>query len=139
MSQHTRREAGPSRARAYVMLVLAVLLGVVAMHGLAPGTAFAAGHTVSTTAGPAAPAEVHDDSAGCDCAHGDHHNGGGGHVSHADETCAASGTSAAPALPALVPSAVCTAPDADPPASAFEATPGVRAPPSLSELQLLRI
>ncbi|MEV4680507.1 DUF6153 family protein [Streptomyces kurssanovii] len=139
MSQHTRREVGPSRARAYVMLVLAVLLGVVAMHGLAPGTAVAATGTVSTTAAPTAPAEVHDDPAGCDCVHGDDHNGGSGHLSHADETCAASGTSAAPALPALVPSVVCTAPAADHPAAAFDAAPGVRAPPSLSELQLLRI
>ncbi|MGW7287412.1 DUF6153 family protein [Streptomyces sp. NPDC054847] len=139
MSQHTRREDRPFRARAYVMLVLALLLGVVAMHGLAPGTAFADTGTVSTAAAPAAPAEAHDDSAPCDCVHGDPHDGGGGHVSHADQTCAASGTSAAPALPAPVPSAVCTPPAADPPASAFEAAPGVRAPPSLSQLQLLRI
>ncbi|MFK4688121.1 DUF6153 family protein [Streptomyces pristinaespiralis] len=148
MSQHPRREVGPFGARACVMLVLAVLLGLVAMHGLAPGTAFASTGTVSATAGTTAPAEAHDDPAGCDCAeevhlngvHEDHHDGGGGHVSHADATCAASGTTAAPVLPPLVPSGAWTQPAADHPlASAFEAPPGIHDPPSLSELQLLRI
>ncbi len=71
-----------------------------------------------------------------DCAGSD---GGGCHVSHADATCAASGTSGGPviALPA-----VCTpsgARSAAVPGETEKATPGVRAPPSLHQLQLLRI
>lgn len=73
---------------------------------------------------------------GSDCAG---HGEGGCHLSHADATCAASGISGGPviALPA-----VCSPVDDRAEAAAGEAeraAPGVRAPPSLHQLQLLRI
>ncbi|MFI8100894.1 DUF6153 family protein [Streptomyces sp. NPDC086023] len=68
------------------------------------------------------------------------HGHGGGHLTHADATCAAAGTSHGPALPALVP--VRLAPTGAGPGGPLDgacADRGGRAPPSLSELQLLRI
>ncbi|RSS38400.1 hypothetical protein EF912_34040 [Streptomyces sp. WAC07061] len=132
-----RRPSGRPRAR--LLLVLAVLIGIVGMHGLGPGAlppaaAHAAGH--SATAG-------HPSAGPCDCVHADgpdHEGPSGGHAQHADPTCAASGTSGAPVLyaPAAASGGI--------PAGA-EAPHGVvlgaracgRAPPSLSELQLLRV
>ncbi|WKX71694.1 DUF6153 family protein [Streptomyces sp. XD-27] len=73
------------------------------------------------------------------CAHVDDRGHDGGHTEHADATCAAGGTSTGPVLPALPPSPVPAVADravAEPDAVAAV---GGRAPPSLSELQLLRI
>lgn len=140
MSQQAWRATRPCGVRAYVLLVLAVLVGVVAMHGLGPAVPPAVNH--------AAPDSRHAVTAtapshACDCLHVDHDGNGngdaGGHVEHADATCAAGGTSGAPALPALSPDRVVTSPTADVLATAPAATLGERAPPSLSELQLLRI
>lgn len=138
MSQQAWRATRPGGVRAYVLLVLAVLAGVVAMHGLGPAVPTALNHAapdsrhVVTAAAP---------SHACDCVHVDHDGNGdaGGHVEHADATCAASGTSGAPALPALSPGGVVACPTTDVLATAPAATLGERAPPSLSELQLLRI
>ncbi|MDN3294348.1 DUF6153 family protein [Streptomyces ficellus] len=149
MSQQAWRAARPGgvRVRAYALLVLAVLAGLVAMHGLAPaGSSPAPSHAV-------AAADAHHGVAaamGCEgCAHAEHAGhaqrvahgdaGGGGHAEHADATCAAGGTSTAPALPALAPAGAVTCATADLTALVPAATPGGRAPPSLSELQLLRI
>ncbi|MCB5907369.1 DUF6153 family protein [Streptomyces sp. SF28] len=121
-----------------MLLVLAVLAGLLAMHGLAPG-GLPAGHAaMSAPSGthltPAA--SVHE--AGDACEHVSGH-GAGGHMHHADATCAAAGTSTAPApiTPALLPSG----PDADVAPPGWPATPAAagRAPPDLTQLQLLRI
>ncbi len=125
-----RRPAGPGR----LLLVLAVLAGVLAMHGL--GTGAMSVMPVRAHAVPAAGhGSGHHQTAG-DCSHD---AGGQGHVHHADATCAATGITtpyAPPALSAALPGA---------PAPAVFATrasapaTGGRAPPDLAELQLLRI
>lgn len=114
-------------------LVLAVIAGVLAMHALGPGGAFAAqphaGHeTVAHTA--------HAPQERADCAHtpdGPHR------LDHADSTCAAAGVGASYAPPALARARIgVTA--AAPPAAADPAPAEYgRPPPGLSELQLLRI
>ncbi|MFJ9339691.1 DUF6153 family protein [Streptomyces sp. NPDC101733] len=126
---------GPSARRpALLLCVLAVLTGILAMHGLTstpapPSTAHTA-HTVRAdhTAMAADPGGCADEGPG------------GGHGRHADPTCAAAGTSGAPVLaaPAAAPD---TAPASAAPSwqAAPPATACGRAPPSLSELQLLRV
>lgn len=127
----------PSRpaGRGLVLLVMAVLTGVLGMHGLAPGavpTAHAdTGHERATAAAAGVP---HADAA---CAHTD--GGGPGHLDHADGMCAAAGIGSAytpPALAGAVPAAPAAA---SPTAAAVRASHDGRAPPDLSELQLLRI
>lgn len=132
----------PGGLRAYLLLVLAVLVGVVAMHGLGPAVSPASSSAVpdvrhAVTAG----ASSHAGAVECeDCVHVGRDDGGaGGHAEHADATCAASGTSGGPALPALALAGAVTCPTSDVPALVSAATLGGRAPPSLSELQLLRI
>nr|WP_024126989.1 DUF6153 family protein [Streptomyces sp. F8]AHE39710.1 Putative membrane protein [Streptomyces sp. F8] len=133
MMQSTRRPAG----RGFVLLVLAVLAGVLAMHGLGPGLAptkapaAAGGHVMATMAHEEAAQQV---AGGCS-----HTDGGMSHVEHADTTCAAAGVGAAYAPPVL-PAAL----DAGPvpvalPGGAAGTPERGRAPPDLAELQLLRI
>lgn len=64
---------------------------------------------------------------------------GGGHVQHADPTCASGAIGAGPVLPALVPDpgGAAVAGDLDG-RSVAAATEGGCAPPSLAELQILR-
>ncbi|MFI5824588.1 DUF6153 family protein [Streptomyces rishiriensis] len=150
--------APPGWRRRWGLLVFAVLVGLLAMHALAPGGAgheHSGGHavgrpgaaqtaavTVSAAGEIGAAREVsaapggraHDDCAGggggC----------GGGHLQHADPTCAAAAVSGTPALPALVPDPVAVpGPDDSLCPYAADAPDGARAPPSLAELQLLRI
>ncbi|MFJ3210325.1 DUF6153 family protein [Streptomyces flaveolus] len=133
MTRSTRASDRPA-GRLFVLLVMAVLTGVLGMHGLAPGlppTAHAdAGHAMVTTAADGTP------HAGGACAHT---NGGTSHLDHADGTCAAAGIGSAYAPPALAGAL----PDAPPAPAPTAASPGSahdgRAPPDLSELQLLRI
>ncbi|MFI7413503.1 DUF6153 family protein [Streptomyces sp. NPDC049627] len=123
------------------LLVLGLLTGLFGMHGLAPGSATAVGGHHSA-AGHHTPAAAHADMTGSmsteSLCHGD--SDGGGHAQHADATCSSGAVSTGPALPAL------------PPDPAGQAASGVgghrstatepdggRAPPSLAELQLLRI
>lgn len=129
----SRRPAG----RGFVLLVLAVLAGLLAMHGLGPGPAPAKAAAASAGHGAVM---VHEDAvqpAG-DCAHA---VGGAGHAQHADATCAAAGIGAPYAPPALL----ACAPGVPPSAaqvlfpSVSGAPGGGRAPPDLAELQLLRI
>lgn len=81
-----------------------------------------------------AAAAAHD---GCGATDG---SCGGGHVRHADTTCASGAVGGGPALPALVADPAAPAVRADAaPSRAARAPDGARAPPSLSELQLLRI
>lgn len=140
MSQQAWRAARPYGARAHLLLVLAVLAGVVAMHGLGPSVHRAPIDAMRDDR-HAATAPSHAEPAHCeDCVHvGDGNGDTGGHAEHADATCAASGTSGAPALPALALAGVVTCATAHAPAAVPAATLGGRAPPSLSELQLLRI
>ncbi|MEV7085775.1 DUF6153 family protein [Streptomyces sp. NPDC093085] len=133
MRRHRHGERGPSGVRA-LLLVLAVVAGVLAMHGLGPVPAMGP-HAMGAVA--AAPAHVTPADAPV-CAPPEDHDGG--HLDHADATCAATGTRGGPELwaPPMVPY--------DGVASAgpvvFQGVPdglGDRAPPSLSALQLLRI
>ncbi|MFC9184510.1 DUF6153 family protein [Streptomyces globisporus] len=125
----SRRLAG----RGFVLLVLVVLAGLLAMHGLGPAPARAAavsgGHGALT---------VHEGSvqAAGDRAHA---AGGAGHAQHADVTCAAAGVGApyAPPPPASAPGVPTAAQVLF--TSASGAPGGGRAPPDLAELQLLRI
>ncbi|MGP3756862.1 DUF6153 family protein [Streptomyces sp. IBSNAI001] len=130
--QSSRRPAGCG----FVLLVLAVLTGVLAMHGLGPGpapaeaSAAARGHVMAMGYEGVAQQVVE----GCS-----HTDGGAGHADHADATCAASGVGAP-----YVPPALGLAFDAAPvPAAQPAGAAGVpevgRAPPDLAELQLLRI
>ncbi|WP_267886641.1 DUF6153 family protein [Streptomyces leeuwenhoekii] len=88
------------------------------------------------SAPPSSPAAAaaHD---GCGATDGDC---GGGHVRHADTTCASGAVGGGPVLSALVADPVPPAVRAEGASSRVaEAPDGARAPPSLSELQLLRI
>lgn len=140
MSQHANRPAG----RALLLLVLAVLVGLLAMHGLAPGALPAdhadagTGHGVAAPAigAPAAVAEQDDHA----CAHAADGHDTGGHVSHADTTCAASGLSSTYLPPALTPAVYGQAAEPEAGATAPDgAAESSRAPPDLAQLQLLRI
>ncbi|MFI5529510.1 DUF6153 family protein [Kitasatospora sp. NPDC051853] len=127
--EHRRR-----RAPARVLLVLAALLGVLGMHGL--------GAVPGSPAAPPAPAVA--------MAAGEHHGqhgapghgdgGGGGHDLHAGPMCLAGAVAApfVPPPPGPAPSAV---PEraACPVGGLTDGQPeGGRAPPDLTELQVLR-
>lgn len=126
----SRRPAG----RLFALLVMAVLTGLLGMHALGPGGAPSpraeAGHDMVM----AVSADASHASAGCS-----HTDGGPDHLEHADGSCAAAGIGSAYAPPALADAL----PDGSPtlaslmPAAASAETG--RAPPDLSELQLLRI
>ncbi|MFD7119909.1 DUF6153 family protein [Streptomyces sp. NPDC059922] len=137
-----------------LLLVTAVMTGLLAMHGLSPvptteahaasamGPRSASVPASSVSASSVPAPSSHAMAAGTvdgDCAHQRH--GGGGHLDHADATCAAAGVGAGPALPTSLASALPSGP-LDVPAALRQApgtATGDRAPPSLSELQLLRI
>lgn len=124
----------PLAGRLFVLLVMAVLAGVLGMHGLAPGVVAAAqpgaGHEMATAAVDGVP---HADG-GCT-----HTDGGPGHLEHADGTCAAAGTGSAYTPPAQA-GEVAQVPGTDArTAAALASSEDGRAPPDLSQLQLLRI
>jgi hypothetical protein len=112
------------------LLLLGLLVGVLGMHALAPGGGMA-GHegrsAHRTTVTAVVDTVCHD---GC----------GSGRLHHADATCASGAVSGGPALPALVPDPSTSALDTvDLCAQTVTAQEGARAPPTLAELQLLRI
>ena len=128
MTRSEQHSARPPLWRA--LLLLGLLVGVLGMHALAPGGGMGgheSGSAHLTTAAVVVDTVCHD---GC----------GSDHLHHADTTCASGALSGGPALPALEP---------DPSGSALgpvdlsgrtaPAREGARAPPSLAELQLLRI
>ncbi|MEU0373378.1 DUF6153 family protein [Streptomyces sp. NPDC006283] len=125
-----RRPAG----RGFVLLVLAVLAGVLGMHALGPGPAPAmqagADHAMAVAHAQGVSVAMGDCS---------HSAGGADHLDHADGTCAATGVGSPYTPPAPSPAF------ADAPAAvelvggAQESAGRTRAPPALSELQLLRI
>ncbi|MFI8391085.1 DUF6153 family protein [Streptomyces sp. NPDC085540] len=152
MDQQATCAMKPLGLRSHLLLVLAVLVGLVGMHGLGPGAVpvsaaapgCAAAHGTALAHGtPAADEHAmqhpmqHGGAARADEPAGD---GSGGHTQHADATCAAAGTAGAPVLPspAAAPSGVAAVPDLGTGINISGAVGG-RAPPSLSELQLLRI
>ncbi|MFD9412593.1 DUF6153 family protein [Streptomyces sp. NPDC059989] len=140
------RAVKPFGLRSCLLLVLAVLAGLVAMHGLGPAPQPAGAH--AAVASHHAPAAGHGQAADSDaaaslgCVHADDPagSGRGGHTEHADATCAAAGTAGAPVLPAP---AVLPGHAEIQAVLAHGVTPDAaacgRAPPSLSQLQLRRI
>ncbi|MFE7938565.1 DUF6153 family protein [Streptomyces griseoincarnatus] len=137
MTVSSRSGSRPA-GRLFVLLILAVLAGVLGMHGLAPGGMptphrTAAVHEMAAMEPAAADGVPHADG---ECAHTD---GPPGHLDHADGTCAAAGTATAYTPPALA-GTVLDAPATPSPTPAVTGSPhDGRAPPDLSELQLLRI
>ncbi|WP_405617560.1 DUF6153 family protein [Streptomyces sp. NBC_00076] len=131
MKSSEQHLAPPPVRRWRALLVLGVLAGLLGMHALAPGGGGAghervaeARHMTSVTV------SAHDECADC----------GGGHLHHADPTCAAAAVRGAPDLPALLPDPVAVPERGDAVCPyAAEAPDSARAPPSLAELQLLRI
>lgn len=133
--QHgSRRPAG----RGMLLLVLAVLAGVLAMHGLAPGGLAVAhvghGHGRGVVM-------AHDDAGHPvdeDCSHAADGRAGG-HASHADATCSATGVSTSYAPPPLLTAFSGTSANVGLTDGSIAATETGRAPPDLAQLQLLRI
>lgn len=134
--QHPRTHPPFWWARAFV--VLGLLTGVLAMHGLGSGGGTTStshhghhGHQAQRTSMQAGPAEE-------TVCHGTGSHGG--HTQHADVTCASGAVPAGHTFLALTsdPAGVPTPADrvGGSPARSPE---GARAPPSLAELQLLRI
>jgi len=124
------------------LLVGALLLGLLGMHGLGPvpEAAAAHGHDRTVTSGGMDTGfdtgAMVSKSAGCD-----HGGDCQGHAKHADPTCASASVTGAPGVvPALLPGVVARAGVPLVRTSPGGSGPdGGRAPPSLSELQLLRI
>ncbi|MYX95756.1 hypothetical protein GT045_13275 [Streptomyces sp. SID486] len=128
--------------------MLAVLIGLLGMHALAPGGGTE--HTEQARVEHArvehAPVEHIRAEHGAmalgamdDCPGGDGHCGGG-RLHHADPTCASGALADGPQLPALAPAPAGGAVPAGVPSPSLPTAPdSARAPPSLAELQLLRI
>ncbi|MGI5451779.1 DUF6153 family protein [Streptomyces sp. CA-249302] len=128
--QHPPR---PPVARWRALLVLGVMAGLLAMHALVPCDLdrHEAAH-VEPQHATAVVSVPHDCSGDGDC--------GGGHVQHADSNCVSGAVTGGPTLPALAPDPMAVPVRADIACSyALTAPDGARAPPSLAELQLLRI
>ncbi|MCP9956450.1 DUF6153 family protein [Streptomyces sudanensis] len=128
-----RRLAG----RPFVLLVAVVLAGLLGMHALGPDGARvtpAPGHDRAAAEATAAPG--HDRAAAEGCSHTD---GTPDHSDHADGTCAAAGTASAYAPPAPARDLTEEFRSSVPVAPATAPAGSDRAPPDLSELQLLRI
>ncbi|MFE4451217.1 DUF6153 family protein [Streptomyces sp. NPDC056796] len=140
MTRTQQRSVRPGRG--FALLVLAVLSGLLAMHGLAPGImAPEAGHAAmsgpsSNTTHTARAISTHRTGDACQHLTG---TGTGGPMAHADATCAAAGISTSPAPPTLLPQPGDHTVTAVLPG--WPATPAAagRAPPDLAQLQLLRI
>lgn len=138
MTVREQHPARPPLRRWQALLVLALLAGLLGMHALAPGAAVADDHPHPAPMAAASMATVSVSATHGDCDGAGHC--GTGHVSHADTTCAAAAVSGGPALPALVPDPVADVVRDDSPCPyAGSAPDDARAPPSLAELQLLRI
>lgn len=127
-----------SMVRSCGLLVCALLLGLLGMHGLGPMPGAAAASSEHERMAVVAHTDV-TASAPEECDHG----GGGctGHTDHADPTCASASVAGTPVVvPVLPPDAVACVESAQALTSPAGSGPdGGRAPPSLSELQLLRI
>ncbi|UUU25240.1 DUF6153 family protein [Streptomyces sp. DSM 40750] len=123
------------------LLVGALLLGLLGMHGLGPvpESVGAHGHdrTVTVTASMDMDAVTAAAPGTCD------HGGGDcqGHAKHADPTCASASVAGAPGVaPVLMPDVMtCAGVPLTRTSPGGSGPDGGRAPPLLAELQLLRI
>ncbi|MGP4047261.1 DUF6153 family protein [Streptomyces sp. 2A115] len=127
-----------SPLRSCGLLVCALLLGLIGMHALGPDPAASAGSGHGPTVAAAAPMGV-TVSVPDPCDHGE--GGCPGHSDHADPTCVTASVAGSPAvMPVMLPDVAAPAGVPDARTSPTGSGPdGGRAPPSLSELQLLRI
>jgi hypothetical protein len=127
-----QRASRPAVRRGHVLCVLGLLVGLLGMHGLAPGGGLPRqSHGQQAHALRIHPPQAQVMSSG-HCGHG--------HVQHADATCASGAVGGGPVVPLLVPDpAPVGAGESAVRAYAVVDTDGARAPPSLAELQLLRI
>jgi len=127
-----------STLRSCGLLVCALLLGLLGMHGLGPVPGAAAGSSEHARMAVVAHTDVMASMPG-GCDHGE--GGCTGHANHADPTCASASIAGTPGvMPVLLPDMVARVDSAQALASPVGSGPdGGRAPPSLSELQLLRI
>ncbi|MEU0005953.1 DUF6153 family protein [Streptomyces sp. NPDC006314] len=126
----------PPQRRRRALLVLTVLAGLLGMHALAPGGGM--GHPEHTRSAHTRSAHMAVAVGGPDdCPGGDGHRGGH-HPRHADPTCASGALDGGPQPPALLPDPVAVPAHLSRSRTAM-APEGARAPPSLAELQLLRI
>ncbi|WP_030313471.1 DUF6153 family protein [Streptomyces sp. NRRL B-3229] len=131
MPSPTQLRSRPPLWRA--LLLLGLLTGLLGMHGLSPGGGLHSHEAMR----PAPSATV---AAGVSLDQACHDGCGSGHLHHADATCASGAVSGGPVLPALAPDPAFTVVGSDEPCpDGFASQDGARAPPSLSELQLLRI
>lgn len=143
MARVTARAQRPQRthppfwwARAFV--VLGLLAGVVAMHGLAPGGGMTSGAHHGSGHHRAEPMSMQAGLAEETVCHGS--ASPDGHAHHADATCASGAVPAGHTFPALTPDPAGAPVLADGARRSLPPSPeGARAPPSLAELQLLRI
>ncbi|GGY99253.1 hypothetical protein GCM10010300_48960 [Streptomyces olivaceoviridis] len=130
------RAPRPPQRRHRGLLVLALLAGLLGMHALAPG----GGMAHAGVSGPARAAHgAVAVSAPDDCPDAAGHCGGH-RLHHADPSCASGALDGGPQLPVPAPDpAAVVAPAACPRPGPATAPDGARAPPDLTELQLLRI
>ncbi|MFJ3307691.1 DUF6153 family protein [Streptomyces sp. NPDC086549] len=132
MNRTEQLSSRPPLRRWRALLVLGLLVGLLGMHALAPGGAM--GHPEQARSAHVT-AEITAVDGCADDGHCDGH-----HLRHADATCASGAVSGGPVLPALVPDPVTAPAQADSARSRPATAPDdARAPPSLAELQLLRI
>ncbi|MFE3882854.1 DUF6153 family protein [Streptomyces lydicus] len=143
MTPRLRYESTPPARRCHALFVLALLAGLLGMHALGPVVTSVPSpheHHHEHHMAMATGAHAHCDGGsgsgsgsegGCDS---------GGHLHHADTTCASGALDGPPMPPALVPSPVRPAELGDAAGTGeSKGQDGGRAPPSLAELQLLRI
>ncbi|WP_234443173.1 DUF6153 family protein [Streptomyces cellulosae] len=136
--QHPRPHRTVRSSGSFGLLVAALLLGLLGMHGLGPVQESHEPTGPDRIVAGAHPGVVMSEPGECD--HGE--GGCPGHVTHADPTCASASVPGTPVVvPVLEPDVVArTGPAPDVRTSPDGSGPdGGRAPPSLSELQLLRI
>lgn len=137
VTARTQHSARPPQRRWRALLVLGLLVGLLGMHALGPGGASA------TPAHHGHPQQMGVSAmpVGTEFAcHGDGAGHGGGHAQHADPTCASGAVGTGHVLPAPLPDPVGQATVPEPHGSyVTTSSDGGRAPPSLAELQLLRI
>ncbi|MER7482342.1 DUF6153 family protein [Streptomyces sp. NPDC126510] len=142
MNSPRERTCRPALRRCQVLCVLGLLAGLLGMHGLAPGGGLPGpSHVRQADALPSHTPRTHTPGAHMPrtelmrCGHC-----AGGHVQHADTTCASGAVGGGPVLPPLVPDPVPVGVgESSVRAYAVVDTDDARAPPSLAELQLLRI
>ncbi|MGW3356192.1 DUF6153 family protein [Streptomyces bungoensis] len=140
MMSSPRPRSGTSSAR-WTWLVLALVAGVLGMHALTPAGMPAAGrHDMTMAVESPGHHPARAQGAGRDCRHLSESDDGGMVMDHAGGTCAAGGTSTSYLPPALTPAPTARVePAATARSGPAAGTVDGRAPPDLSELQLLRI